>query len=93
MDINKVLDIISEKANAEVTHVTTFQVMRNKKDGKSYPAFVHILDTGSEGGPQRYSCNITTLDGKWFVFATCSDSIEEVIEEIDWDRVDRGEEL
>ncbi|AMA09359.1 MULTISPECIES: hypothetical protein [Cyanophyceae] len=89
MDINRVLDIISETANAEVAHVTTFQVLRSTPDGQSYPAYVQILD---EGGSQRYSCNVVTLEGKWFVFGTCSDSIEEVIEAIDWDRIDKGEE-
>jgi UDP-glucose 4-epimerase len=89
MDINQVLDIISQTANAEVAHLTTFQIMRYTKDGRCYRAFVNILDSG---GHHRYSCDVTTPDGKWFVFETCSDSIEEVINSIDWNRVDRGEE-
>lgn len=90
MDINEVMDIISRYQSGESHHITTFRLDRYKEGATYSWVYIDILDQG-EGFPQRYSCEVRTPDGKWLPFPVCSDSIDEVIAGIDWDKVDKGE--
>lgn len=88
MDIEATRTFLEQLPGLQAAYIVhTFRCWRDTKDGGAEEVTVSILDRGPEARASRYTCEVTTADGRR-ASGNANDNVQVAIAVVHWENLD-----